>query len=147
MVVHYGYYTKREGSMAVDRNGHPIVCHSDSECTSQLRILRAASTHFPVLSEVHNTIGSHKHVLDIDKALRTGDYRALMDLTNIDRVESLLHSDVDTKYEHCMGSPSVTREPDLENKLVITYSALITMIFQSIHVVLVRGFIKESLYQ
>ena len=59
----YGHYTKLEGSMAVDRKGHPIICDSGSECTSQLRILRAASTHFPVLRqflrEVHNAIGSH----------------------------------------------------------------------------------------
>ena len=34
---------------AVDREGHPLVCFNDSNCVSKLRILRAASTHYPLL--------------------------------------------------------------------------------------------------
>ena len=34
---------------AIDRQGHPLVCFNDSKCFSKLRILRAASTHYPVL--------------------------------------------------------------------------------------------------
>ena len=45
----YGHYTKLVKSCPVDRIGHPIVCYCGSLCTSQLRILRAASTHFPIL--------------------------------------------------------------------------------------------------
>ena len=146
----YGHYTKLEGSTPVYRKGHPIICHSGNECSSELRILRAASTHFPVLRNflrgVHNAIECHKCVLGIDTALSVGDYKALLRLSNI---EYLLSNDVDVKYEHCIGSYSVSREPDLEKHLVITHAALITileMISQSMHVV-VRGFIRESLYQ
>ena len=48
----YGHYTKLVKSCPVDRKGHPIVCYCGSLCTSQLRILRAASTHFPVLRQL-----------------------------------------------------------------------------------------------
>ena len=47
----YGHYTKLVGSLPVDLRGHPIVCYSGEYCTSNLRILRAASTHFPVLRD------------------------------------------------------------------------------------------------
>ncbi len=33
----------------VDRMSHPLVCSNDGGCQNKLRILRAASTHFPVL--------------------------------------------------------------------------------------------------
>ena len=66
----YGHYAKLEGSMPVDCKYHPIVCYSGSECTSQLRILRAASTHFPVLRQfLHEVIASHKCILVIDEEL------------------------------------------------------------------------------
>ena len=41
--------TKLVGSTPVSLKGHPIVCYTGDSCTSTLRILRAASTHFPVL--------------------------------------------------------------------------------------------------
>ena len=133
----YGHYTKLEGSTPVYRKGHPIICHSGSECSSQLRILRAASTHFPVLRNilhgVHNAIECHKCVLGIDTALSVGDYKALMRLSNIGKIEYLLSNDVDVKYEHCIGSYSVSREPDLEKHLVITHAALITILEKEIN--------------
>ena len=80
-------YSKLVKSCPVDRIGHPIVCYCGSLCTSQLRILRAASTHFPVLRqllrEVHSAIASHKFVLEIDEALSAGDYHKLMEIANI----------------------------------------------------------------
>ena len=83
----YGHYSKLVKSCPVDRIGHPIVCYCGSLCTSQLRILRAASTHFPVLRqllcEVHSAIASHKFVLEIDEALSAGDYHKLMEIANI----------------------------------------------------------------
>ena len=39
----FGHYNKQVGSTSVDLKGHPIVCYSGSECSSQLRILGAAS--------------------------------------------------------------------------------------------------------
>ena len=32
--------------------GHPLVCSNNSGCQSKLRVLRAASTHYPVLRKV-----------------------------------------------------------------------------------------------
>ena len=29
--------------------GHPLVCHMETGCSSSLRIVRAAATHYPVL--------------------------------------------------------------------------------------------------
>ena len=123
----YGHYAKLEGSMPVDRKGHPIVCYSGSECTSQLRILRAASTHFPVLRqflrEVYNAIASRKCILVIDEELSNGNS------CHIERIDSLISNDVDSKYELCTGNRcahSDIRRPDLETQLMITHSVLIT---------------------
>ena len=44
----FGRYFKLVGFSPVDLRGHPIVCYNSELCTSVLRILRAASTHFPV---------------------------------------------------------------------------------------------------
>ena len=44
------YIASNSQYSAIERKGHPLVCFLDnSECCSQLRILRAASTHYPVL--------------------------------------------------------------------------------------------------
>ena len=136
----YGHYAKLEGSVPVDRKGHSIVCYSGSECTSQLRILRAASTHFPVLRqflhEVYNAIASHKCILVIDEELSNGNYKKLMSLMNIERIDSLISNDVDSKYELCTGNrcaDSDIRRPDLETQLMITYSVLITELEKQIY--------------
>ena len=66
-------------------NGHytrltPLTSKAIPWCV-QLRVLRAASTHFPVLRkllrEVHSAITNHKCVFEIDKALCTGNYEKL----------------------------------------------------------------------
>ena len=93
----FGHYSKQVGSTSLDLKGHPIVCYSDSECSSQLRILRAASTHFPVLRtflhDLHCAISSSNCVLEIDEALNAGNYHKLMKILNIKKVESLLSND------------------------------------------------------
>ena len=50
-----GHYSKLVGSLPVDLKGRPIVCYSGNSCTSNLRILRAASTHFPCFEKVPGT--------------------------------------------------------------------------------------------
>ena len=49
-----GHYTKivDGDNSVVDRTGHPIVCSNDGGCKSKLRILRAASVHYPVLGNL-----------------------------------------------------------------------------------------------
>ncbi len=55
----------------VDRMGHPLVCSNDGGCQNKLRILRAASTHFPVLGSflrlAYTAVRSHTRVFDIAK--------------------------------------------------------------------------------
>ena len=38
--------TKLRYDCVVDLKGHPIICYTGDSCTSALRILRTASTHF-----------------------------------------------------------------------------------------------------
>ena len=103
-----GHYTKLINFVPFPCKGHPIVCYLDSGCTSQLRILRAASTHFPVLRhflhQVTVAIASHKCIYEIDAALSAGDYHKLMEITNEKSFESLLSNDVDCKYEQCTSN-------------------------------------------
>ena len=79
--------TKLVGSTPVTLKGHPIVCHIGDSCTSTLRILRAASTHFPVLRKVlvHVTtaLTCHKIVCSIDNALQCDNYKKLMLITDV----------------------------------------------------------------
>ena len=125
----FGHYSKQVGSTSLDLKGHPIVCYSGS---SQLRILRAASTHFTVLRkfllDVHCSISSHKCVIDIDEALNAGNYNKLMKVLNINKVESLLSNDVDSKYEHVSYKECCESDlrPDLEMQLMTTHAALMT---------------------
>ena len=62
----YGHYTKLVDTLPVDLKGHPLVCYSGDRCTSNLRILRAASTHFPVfrrfLANVTSALSAHRIV-------------------------------------------------------------------------------------
>ena len=119
----YGHYTNC-------RKGRPIVCYRGGECGSQVRILRAASTHFPklraFLRQVNSAIVSHKCVCEIDQVLGTGDYSKLMKMAGIKNIESLLGNDVDHKYEEITHDNSYLRQPDLEDKLIFTHAALIT---------------------
>ena len=80
----------------VERQGHPLICSNDSGCSSKLRIFRVASTHFPVLRtlqrNLYSTLSSHRCIASIDKALNTGDFQALLEITKTDglRVYSML---------------------------------------------------------
>ena len=92
----YGHYTKVVGTVPVDLKGHPIVCYSGDYCTSNLRILRAASTHFPVLrrflAHVTSALSAHRIVYDIDNALKNGNHQRLLQIT---QVECLLSCNVE----------------------------------------------------
>ena len=57
--------------------GHPLVYSNDSNCQSELRILRAVATHYPKLvtfmHQLYIVIRCLKVLEEIDKALWTGD--------------------------------------------------------------------------
>ena len=63
----------------MDREGHPLVCFNDGNCVSKLRILRAASTHYPLLRNF-----LHDAVTTIDNALCAADFHSLMEITKIE---------------------------------------------------------------
>ena len=90
------HYTKTSGGFAIDHEGHPLICSIGTECKSQLRILRAAATHYPMLRkflhDVHTAIRSHVFVHEIDQALCAGDFRALMELTEMTNFETMLRN-------------------------------------------------------
>ncbi len=64
-------------------------------------------------------------VFDIDKALLAGDFRALMEITNVVTFESVLTNDVQSSYELCTASvsaDSVLRRPDQDPRLLIAHA-------------------------
>ena len=121
-----GHYTKLVGSLPVYLKGHPIVCYSGDSCTSNLRILRAVSTHYPVLrrflANVTGALSAHRTVCDIDHALKNGNHKHLVKITG---VESILSYDVDEKYHKLKSSDLALRRPSLETELAIAHAAVI----------------------
>ena len=129
-----GHYSKVIEFSSVGLKVHPLVCSSSSGgCQSQLRVLRAAATHFPVLRQflhdVHSAIKSHMCIFEIDKALCSGNYHRLMQAINVEEFDALLSNDVDSTYEQCTDmecANSVLRQPNLETELLISHAGLIT---------------------
>ena len=124
------HYTKYVDT-TMQLKGHPLVCFNDSGCHSKLRILRSAATHYPVLvtlsHHVYQAIGAHVGVQMIDRALGSGDFHTLMEITKTCDFESLLSNDIDTSYEQCTeAADSVLIHAGVENKLLIEHAQLIT---------------------
>ena len=58
------------GFSPVELKGHPIACHTGDSCRSTLRILRAASTHFPLFRKfLPYAVSCHNVVHDINNAI------------------------------------------------------------------------------
>ena len=136
-----GHYSKvvNSDNSVVDRTGHPIVCSNDGVCKSKLKILRAASVHYPVLGNllhhVNNAIRSSSRVDNIDVALFAGDFHALLELTKVNDFDTLLNNDVESSYEQCTDSAdadSMLRQPHLKSQLVITHAGLISRLEEEI---------------
>ena len=68
------------------------------ECSSELRILRAASTHFPTLRSflcvIYDAFRSHKVTASINEALRNGDFVHLMSTAGIDGYDTLFDTQI-----------------------------------------------------
>ena len=104
------------------KNGHPLICSEENGgCKSTLRILRAASPHYPMLRtflhNVYDAIKFDNAVSVIDKALAEGDVDTLIKIS----------SESDQNNEKCnigeiFSSRSESdinlRDPDLEVKLI-----------------------------
>ena len=130
-----GHYTKavvREdaGSIVVDLQGHTLPCFNDGGCCRQLRILRAASTHYSVLrtllNHVYSAITSHLGVLNIDKALSTGDLHFLKEITKVPDFAVLLTNDLDCSYEqHIDATVADSVLKSVESRLLIAHAQVI----------------------
>ena len=93
------HYTKYVDT-TMQLKGHPLVCFNDSGCHSKLQILRSAATHYPVLVTLsHQAVGAHIGVQMIDRAMSSGDFHTLMEITKTCDFEALLSNDIDTSYE------------------------------------------------
>ena len=90
----------------ITKAGHPLPCASGM-CNSKLRILRAASVHYPALRKLlHSVYMARKHhsiVGEIDNALSTYDYKALCNLMSIEECEDLIGETL--KSENADGPP------------------------------------------
>ena len=63
----------------------------------------------------------------IDRALGSGDFHTLMEITKICDFETLLSNDINTSYEQCTeAADSVLTHAGVENKLLIEHAQLIT---------------------
>ena len=70
-------------------------------------------------------------LVDIDKALCTGEYHRLMEIAQSNGFESLISNDVGASYEQCTdiaGGDLVLRQPNLEAQLLISNAELISQL-------------------
>ena len=72
-------------------------------------------------------------VLDIGQALCAGDFRALMELTEMTDLETMLTNDVESTYEQYTDSTVGAVFPQLESQLVVRQAKLITQLKKEIN--------------
>ena len=116
---------------SVERQGHPLVCSNDSGCSSKLRILRAASTHFPVLRtlqrNLYSALSSHVCIASLDKALNAGDFQALLAITKTDGFEGLFDGNgVTAKNQECYRQTNCAGATFSDTPLEILHANLIS---------------------
>ena len=104
----------------VDKQGHPLICYEEnSGCTSSIRILRAASPHYPklrtFLRNVYDAMKFDRRITAIDVALTDNDIDTLIKITTNDEdqvnISKILSSEGD-------GSSMSLRDPDIEARLI-----------------------------
>ena len=117
--------------------GHPLPCSSiDSMCQSKLRVLRAASPHFPqlrkLLYDLYEVIREHRPIESIDEALGAGDFENLCELCHISDYKCLFTPEPsgdssvdDTEEPRRLQQPKLI---DLELDLHVKHADLIAEI-------------------
>ena len=132
----HAHHVKQQNDMSdieVIKLGHPLPC-SIGLCQSKLRILRAASVHFPVLQTfLHNVYHAkkcHATVATIDSALEDANPKVLMEVLSIAEYEELIADEVnlslDEDKDKFAGSAfSATGLPHLETQLEVAHESLI----------------------
>ena len=125
-IVHYD---------SVQLGGHGLPCVTGRECSSELRILRAASTHFPTLRSflraVYDAFRSHKATTSIDEALRNGDFVHFMSAAGVDGYDTLFNTQIEsTGDDNADDSGVIASEPKpvkLELALRIKHAKIIAL--------------------
>ena len=116
------------------KRGHSLTCHqSGSKCSSELRILRAASAHHKVLRtfmrNVYHAKQSHERLVSIDRALGEGDFNELMQATNKTFAQLLKTEDfINENGSSASMSNSFFRVPHLETTLQLQHSLVISQL-------------------
>ena len=100
----------------VQQRSHRLPYVTGRECSSELKILRAASTHFftlrSFLRAVYDAFRNHKATASIDDAVRNGDFVHLMSATGIDGYNSLFDTQLEyTSDENVDDSSVIACEP------------------------------------
>ena len=116
---------------SVERQGHPLICSNDTGCSSKLRILRAASAHFPVLRalqrNLYSALSSHRCIASLDEALSAGDFQALLAITKTDGFEGLFDGNgVTAKNQECDHQTNFARAAFSDTPLEILHADLIS---------------------
>ena len=114
--------------------GHPLPC-TMGRCGSQLRIIRAAAVHYPLLRRYLNLLylarRHHCRVFDIDMALCSADFQKLMRLTDIHTYNQIYKngkSKSGNTSENCV--PGL---PNLEAQLKVRHADLITSLEKKVN--------------
>ena len=113
--------------------GHPLTC-TVSGCESKLRILRAASPHYPklrrFLAALYESIRNHKPILSLDQALLSGEM--LVKLCYDDDYQKILSSatvmDTSINVSSIQDAPIGLQQlklPDLQPDLYLGYAEMI----------------------
>ena len=114
----------------ITKAGHPLPCTSGM-CNSKLRILRAASVHYPTLRKLLHAIymarRHHNVVADIDNALCTYDYKTLCKLMCVEECEDLIGESF--KSENADRHPEFSAEGlvNVENDIQVKYANVFAM--------------------
>ena len=107
--------------------GHPFPC-TVGRCGSQLRIIRAAAVHYPLLRRFLNLLylarRHHHRVFDIDMALCSADFQKLMRLTDIHTYDQIYKNGI-SKSGCNTSENSVPGLPNLEAELKVRHADLI----------------------
>ena len=109
----------------ITKAGHPLPCASGM-CSSKLRVLRAASVHYPALRKLLHAVymarRHHSIVADIDSAMCTYDYKTLCKLMGIEECEDLIGESFES--ENVDRHPEFSSEGlvNVENDIQVKYA-------------------------
>ena len=113
-------------SLEITKAGHPLHCASGM-CNSKLRILRAASVHYPPLRKLLHAAymarAHHSTVADIDNALCTYDHKTLSKLLCVEECEDLI-TPSSSRLEEVEKPPQYIAEGlvEVENEIQVKYA-------------------------